>query len=400
MVNQLLADARRQNVLVNGQRLEVFLLTPSLPLLLGDTLLCRVLAPSADACGEPLFTDTRTLGGPTNSSAAAPEPGTQEVQGSSVRQGPATIQLGLPREGGSPVLIRRDAGLDGFPRFAYLREFVEESTRGFAGSYYTCQMQTPEGQLEDTCTTSDARYGSLRNGNLRARWLWHVPRNSVAQVLLSVAERLAVLNASGEVHGDVKPSNVMVTAQGVQVFDSLCLQAGVRAPAMTRGFAAPEQVLGRTVTGQTDQYALGMMLVNLVGGVPHGEETRVTIPAGGTRLDYHTLLRNPGVFIDPITAPVAPDAVASWRDFIEQCIRFDPESRHPSPALLVTALREIVARNALLGNVVVPISFGRPVLAEDEAGSPVAAWVASGHAMSGATGNFGVWPSTVERPRP
>ena len=114
-------------------------------------------------------------------------------------------------------------------------------------------------------------------GPLRARCDWGRLEASLAQLL----DALAFLHESGVVHCDLKPSNVLVRADGVLKVLDFGVAAEVRGPldpgahatAGTIGYMAPEQIRGEPPTPAADLYALGAMLFELVSGVRPFEGT-------------------------------------------------------------------------------------------------------------------------------
>ena len=81
----------------------------------------------------------------------------------------------------------------------------------------------------------------------------------VGQLATAVAAALDYLHGQGRVHGDVRPSNIVVGPQG-----QLVLSDGV-AP-LDPTYAAPERLQGGPVDGRADQYSLACTVFHLLTG--------------------------------------------------------------------------------------------------------------------------------------
>ncbi|MFZ6757344.1 protein kinase domain-containing protein [Undibacterium sp. Ji50W] len=103
-----------------------------------------------------------------------------------------------------------------------------------------------------------------------------VSEQHAINIISQVAEAMQEAHASGLIHGDLKPSNLMVEPDGrVRILDfGLASQADVQAttslsqvdPQGTIAYMAPERMMGAAVNVQTDIYALGVILYEIISG--------------------------------------------------------------------------------------------------------------------------------------
>ena len=90
----------------------------------------------------------------------------------------------------------------------------------------------------------------------------------------ALAGALAHIHAGGIVHRDVKPSNVLLAADGTPYLADFGYAHADDGPALTStgcvvgtaGYLAPEQAQGLSVTSATDVYALGLVLLEALTG--------------------------------------------------------------------------------------------------------------------------------------
>ncbi|MGI8985153.1 MAG: Stk1 family PASTA domain-containing Ser/Thr kinase [Acidimicrobiales bacterium] len=192
----------------------------------------------------------------------------------------------LARGGMAEVYLARDLLLDRpvalkvlFPEFATDRSFVERFRRearsaanlnhpnivsiydwGEEGGTYFIVMEYVDGlTLRDVVR---------RQGPLQA--------SRAAEIGADIAAALHFAHVGGVVHRDVKPGNVLITANQVKVTDFGIARAGDPAESLTQAGAvmgtatyfSPEQAQGHVVDPRTDVYSLGVVLYEMVSGRP------------------------------------------------------------------------------------------------------------------------------------
>ena len=140
------------------------------------------------------------------------------------------------------------------------------------------------------------------------------------RVLAPIAEALDVAHEAGLVHGDVKPSNILLTAEGHPYLTDF----GMAGDAC----AAPEQLEGRRPTAASDVYALTAVLDECLGGAsPEVDE----IVARGMAAQPSHRYRSAGELVAACEAALAqvPDHT---RDRIARGRRQALSSAPPAPA--------------------------------------------------------------------
>ncbi|GAB2583876.1 hypothetical protein GCM10027168_15880 [Streptomyces capparidis] len=132
-----------------------------------------------------------------------------------------------------------------------------------------------------------------------------LPPASVRRLAAWLAEALAALHRAGIVHLDVKPANVLLTADGPRLID-FGIAAGTlpAGSAGSWGFMSPEQVAGHAGP-PSDIYSLGATLEYAHGGQGCGDETLSALIAA---------CREPDATARPTAAELTACLVPAARD--------------------------------------------------------------------------------------
>jgi hypothetical protein len=146
-----------------------------------------------------------------------------------------------------------------------------------------------------------------------------LPDASVRALAAGLAQALSDIHSRHIVHRDLKPANVILSVTGPRVIDFGIARAldgmGMTATDELLGtvnYMSPEHLAGREVTGQSDVYSLGAVLMYAsTGKTPQ----RPVLTTGRAERRH----RPPGL----------GDVPPGLRALIARCLRPDPARRHP-----------------------------------------------------------------------
>jgi serine/threonine-protein kinase len=166
-----------------------------------------------------------------------------------------------------------------------------------------------------------------------------LPPTAVARIGQQVADALAAAHASGLVHRDIKPGNILLSPDGrVQVADFGIAHVAARSPVTSTGitlgsvlYFSPEQARGDTASPASDIYSLGLVMYELLTGQrPFSGDSPAAVAVARLSSGVPSPMR-----VRPETPPTL-DGIVRW------CLAVDPAAR-PTASELAQALARFVA---------------------------------------------------------
>jgi eukaryotic-like serine/threonine-protein kinase len=161
-------------------------------------------------------------------------------------------------------------------------------------------------------------------------------------LFLQVCDAVAYAHLHLIVHRDLKPSNIFVTTEGrVKLLDfgiakllhTDALGDATRTAHVSPAYAAPEQLMGGTITTATDVYGLGVTLYQLLCGALPWQLADLPLAAAVRRLLEER--------VSPPSAAVRTDTPFGARELrgdldaiVAKALRKDPKARYPDALAL------------------------------------------------------------------
>ena len=147
-----------------------------------------------------------------------------------------------------------------------------------------------------------------------------VPQDWVWRVAVDVLAALGAAHAAGLVHRDVKPGNILLTADGSAKVGDFGIAksaeavrgADVTATGLLLGtpaYLAPERLLGQPATPRSDLYSLGVVLYEALAGVKPFEGATPVAVAQAVRSSWPRPLAEVRPDVDPARAAVVDQAM-------------------------------------------------------------------------------------------
>jgi serine/threonine protein kinase len=169
--------------------------------------------------------------------------------------------------------------------------------------------------------------------------------SEVARIIADVAVALDYAHSLGVVHRDVKPANIILTADGTAKITDFGIARLETSNLTVDGqfigtpnFMSPEQITGKPVDGRSDIFSLGVVLFTLLTGQR---------PFGGDTMHEVTLriVQEPS----PIPSTISAEIPAAFNPIVLKCLEKNPEKRFQTGRELAKVLgalaRSLVQRH-------------------------------------------------------
>jgi hypothetical protein len=358
---QVQTERRGLGIAPRGPAAEVphYVTMTSVPKLMGDTLLSRLLGPTSPLL---LPEDARSwqhddhVAVKTSCGVLMDAAELQQLK----RELDVRQHLCVPLDDSPTTVVRQGEGtaID----VTQGRPFVAEDLRGLPSTRFH-GFRRVDGAVEgEHFSGALGDHEAYRRAVRRADSVgWSVTRADLLQVIVDVARSVVPLHAEGVVHGDIKPANVLLHADGAAAHDGLNIRTGALSAAGTKGWNAPEQIIARPVCPATDVFALAQLVVQVLEAAVFGDERSFIVPIGNGQRIRERMIALPDVYLDPSLVPLDDAGRTAWRSFLRRCLVLDTDKRVADAVTFANELATLAERHPIAGRRAVSGLAGRLV---------------------------------------
>ncbi|TEU10160.1 MAG: tetratricopeptide repeat protein [Anaerolineales bacterium] len=166
-----------------------------------------------------------------------------------------------------------------------------------------------------------------------------LPYEEVLNITSQVARALEHASQQGIVHRDIKPQNLMVTADGTVKVCDFGIARAVALPSLTQSgfvgspyYISPEQAMGEHVDVRSDIYSLGIVMYQVLSGkLPFDAKSPWSI------ISQHIASKPPSLRLGNTDLPEAVEHL------VNKAMAKRPEDRFQTPAELIRAVEDVLS---------------------------------------------------------
>src|SRR3990172_6601064 len=173
-----------------------------------------------------------------------------------------------------------------------------------------------------------------------------LPNEQATEIAAAISDALDYAHGRGMIHRDVKPANIMLDDQGNPVLTDFGIAKiiGGKVHTLTGSiigtalYMSPEQVTGGKVDPRADLYSLGVVLFEMLSGVPPFDgDSAMTI------MLKH--VNEPA----PDISQLSPEIPPALKAVVEKALAKDPADRFQTAEAMAAALRQVLGSPKVWG---------------------------------------------------